>query len=68
MLALFSATFTQVLLSPSSVLLDCAMFLLRAVLATLGFYSLSMATLFNRYSIRGAKFSPEWFSTFPNFL
>merc|ERR1711997_1312017 len=46
------------LFSLLSVLLDCAMFLLRAVLATLGFYSLSMATLFNRYSIRGGKFSP----------
>merc|ERR1711997_19820 len=46
------------LFSVLSVLLDCAMFLLRAVLATLGFYSLSMATLFNRYSIRGGKFSP----------
>ena len=52
MLALFSATFTQLLIRPSSVILDCAMFLLRAVLALSGFYSLCMATLFNRYQAR----------------
>ena len=51
MLALFSATFTQLILRPPSVLLDCAMFLLRAALALLGFYSLCMATLFNRYQL-----------------
>ena len=49
MLALFSATFTQLLIQSSSVILECAMFLLRAALALLGFYSLCMATLFNRY-------------------
>ena len=51
MFLLFCSTFSQLLLNVSSVILilDCAMFLLRAALALLGFYSLCMATLFNRY-------------------
>ena len=59
MLALFSATFTQLLIRPSSVILDCAMFLLRAALALLGFYSLCMATLFNRYLL-----PPTWHTVY----